>query len=148
MDRERRFRGFWEWVRPGSGSTCSAALATGDRSIVPDIELSDFLAGSEDLETYRQTGIRAVQSTPLVSRAGPLLGMISTHWRKPHQPSERELRLLDVLARQAADLIERKQTEVADQRLAGIVDSLTIDFDEIPRLGVTCKTCSGVAGRR
>jgi PAS domain S-box-containing protein len=114
---------FWEWVRPGSGSTCGAALATGNRSIVPDIELSDFMAGSEDLETYRQTGIRAVQSTPLVSRAGRLLGMISTHWRNPHQPSERDLSLLDVLARQAADLIERKQAELTDQRLAAIVDS-------------------------
>jgi PAS domain S-box-containing protein len=113
---------FWEWVRPGSGSTCGAALATGDRSIVPDIELCGFMAGSEDLETYRQTGIRAVQSTPLVSRAGRLLGMISTHWRNPHQPSERDLRLLDVLARQAADLIERKQAELTDQQLAAIVD--------------------------
>ncbi len=113
----------FEWVRPGSGTSCSVALATGHRSIVPDIELSDFMAGSEDLETYRQTGIRAVQSTPLVSRAGRLLGMISTHWRDPHQPSERDLRLLDVLARQAADLIERKQAELTDQRLAAIVDS-------------------------
>ncbi|HET9535484.1 MAG TPA: PAS domain S-box protein, partial [Mesorhizobium sp.] len=114
---------FWEWVRPGSGSTCGAALATGERSIVPDIELSGFMAGSDDLETYRQTGIRAVLSTPLVSRAGRLLGMISTHWRNPHQPSERDLRLLDVLARQAADLIERKQAELTDQWLAAIVDS-------------------------
>jgi PAS domain S-box-containing protein len=114
---------FWEWVRPGSGSTCGVALATGNRSIVPDIELSDFMAGSEDLETYRQTGIRAVQSTPLVSRDGHLLGMISTHWRNPHQPSERDFRLLDVLARQAADLIERKQAEHTAQRLVAIVDS-------------------------
>jgi hypothetical protein len=30
---------FWEWVGPGSGSICGAALATGARSIVPDIEL-------------------------------------------------------------------------------------------------------------
>jgi two-component sensor histidine kinase len=37
--------------------------------------------------------------------------MISTHWREPHQPTERELLLIDVLARQAADLIERKQNE-------------------------------------
>jgi len=114
---------FWEWVRPGSGSTCRAALATGQRSIVADIELSDFMAGSEDLETYRQAGIRAIQSTPLVARTGAILGMISTHWRRPHEPSERDLRLLDVLARQAADLIERKQVELAGQRLAAIVDS-------------------------
>jgi PAS domain S-box-containing protein len=124
------YRGFnpiaaasWEWVGPGSGTSCSRALATGHRAIVPDVELSDYMAGSEDLETFRQTGIRAMQSTPLFSRGGRLLGMISTHWRRPHEPSERDLRLLDVLARQAADLIERKQAELADQRLAAIVDS-------------------------
>ena len=37
-----------------------------------------------------------------------MLGMISSHWRKPHAPTERDLRLLDILARQAADLIERQ----------------------------------------
>ena len=37
--------------------------------------------------------------------------MISTHWRKVHEPSKRELRLLDVLARQAADLIESKRAD-------------------------------------
>jgi len=114
---------FWEWVKPASATTCGVALATGQRSIVVDIELSDFMAGSEDLLACRENGIRALQSTPLFSRAGRMLGMISTHWRSPHQPSERDLRLLDVLARQAADLIERKQTEVFDQRLAAIVDS-------------------------
>jgi len=58
-----------------------------------------------------------------------LLGMISTHWCEPHQPTERALRRLDVLARQAADLIERSRTEAAlresnDQlrRLASIVE--------------------------
>jgi len=114
---------FWEWVRPASASVCGMALATGRRLIVADVELCHFLAGSEDLQALRQNGIRAVQSTPLVSRAGCLSGMISTHWRNPHQASEGELRLLDVLARQAADLIERKQAEVTDQRLAAIVDS-------------------------
>ena len=39
--------------------------------------------------------------------------VISTHWKRPHQPSERDLRLLDILARQAADLIERKQADEA-----------------------------------
>jgi signal transduction histidine kinase len=58
-----------------------------------------------------------VQSTPLLSRSGRVLGMISTHRREPHQPAERALRLLDVLARQAADLIERKQAEEALQEL-------------------------------
>jgi PAS domain-containing protein len=56
--------------------------------------------------------------------------MISTHWRELHQPTERALLRLDVLARQAADLIERSKTEIALRegneqllRLASIVES-------------------------
>jgi len=121
---------FWEWVRLDSGCSCAAALAAGQRIIVPDVETSEFVVGTPDADEYRRSGIRAVQSTPLVSRAGRLLGMISTHWRAVHRPSERALRALDVLARQAADLIERSQAEAAlrdsEQRarqLAAIVES-------------------------
>ncbi len=39
--------------------------------------------------------------------------MISTHFRHPHRPSERELRFVDLYARQAADMIERKRAEDA-----------------------------------
>jgi len=37
--------------------------------------------------------------------------MVSTHFATPHQPSERELRFMDLLARQAADYVERKRSE-------------------------------------
>jgi PAS domain S-box-containing protein len=103
----------WEWVRLDSASTCGMALSAGCRVIVPDIEACDAMVGTADLDAYRWSGIRAVQSTPLVSRFGRLLGMLSTHWRKPHQPLVRELQALDVLARQAADLIERNEVEGA-----------------------------------
>ncbi len=56
--------------------------------------------------------------------------MISTHWREPHQPTEPVLSRLDLLARQAADLIERTRTKTALResneqllRLASIVES-------------------------
>jgi PAS domain S-box-containing protein len=104
---------FWEWVDLDSASTCGLALSTGCRVVVPDIQTCKFLTGTADLDEYRRSNIRAVQSTPLVSRSGQLVGMISTHWREPHQPAERDLRRLDVLARQAADLIERGKAEAA-----------------------------------
>ncbi len=104
---------YWQWVRLDSGSTCGMALTAGCRVVVPDIETCDAMVGTGDLRAYRQSGIRAVQSTPLVARSGRLLGMISTHWRKPYRPTERELLPLDVLARQAADLIERNEVEAA-----------------------------------
>ncbi len=65
--------------------------------------------------------------------------MISTHWRTPHTPAESDLWRLDVLARQAADLIERSQTEEAlrksEARLRQIIDNareyaiITLDRD-------------------
>jgi PAS domain S-box-containing protein len=113
--------------------------------VVPDIETCDFMSGTPDLDESRRSNIRAVQSTPLISRSGQLLGMISTHWREPHQPTERALRRLDVLARQAADLIERSKTETALResneqllQLASIVESsddsiITTNLDGIIR---------------
>jgi PAS domain S-box-containing protein len=103
----------WEWVRPDTATSCGMALSTGCRVIVPDIEACDAIAGTADHSFLRLSGIRASQSTPLISRSSRLLGMISTHWRKPYRPTERELQHLDVLARQAADLIERNEAETA-----------------------------------
>ena len=108
---------FWERVRIDAGSTCGQTLRTGERVIVSDVETCGFMAGTDDLRFYRLAGIRAVQTTPLFSRTGTIVGMISTHWREEHQPSERELRRVDLLARQAADMIENVQTrQVRDEQ--------------------------------
>ena len=117
---------FWEWVYLDSASTCGLALSAGSRVVVPDVETCDFMSGTADLDEYRRSNIRAVQSTPLISRSGQLLGMISTHWREPHQPTEVALRRLDVLARQAADLIERSRSSERAERLASL---LTLSYE-------------------
>ncbi|MFJ4144085.1 ATP-binding protein [Pseudomonas sp. NPDC089734] len=103
--------GFWQWVSPNAHSSCTMALKLGQRAIITDFEQWADIAGTEDLLAFRRTGIRSAQTTPLLSRNGHLLGMISTHWSEPHQPSSRDLRLLDILARQAADLLERTIAE-------------------------------------
>lgn len=122
---------FWDRINLDSVHTsCGVAFLSGHRIIVPDTEACDFIAGSADLEHYHLSNIRSMQSTPLISRSGQMLGMISTEWREPHQPSEHTLRSFDVLARQAADLIERTRAETAlresDERyrqIAAIVQS-------------------------
>jgi PAS domain S-box-containing protein len=102
----------FEWVGPETGTSCAAALSAGRRVVITNIDTSDFIvSGSSTDKALRECGIRAAQSTPLVSRSGAVLGMITNHWRAPHEPKERELLLMDLLARQAADLIERKQNE-------------------------------------
>ncbi len=124
------FRGFdpefgkvFQFVRPETRTACSLARQLGRRVIVSDVETCDFIVGTTALADHRKSGIRAVQTTPLMSRNGKLVGVISTHWRRTHEPSERDLLNLDILARQAADLIESKQAQTAVQRLAAIVKS-------------------------
>ena len=103
----------WEWVAPSAFSSCTQALKSGRRAIIEDFETWPDIAETPDLLAFRRAGIRSAQTTPLISRDGTLLGMISTHWSEPHLPSDRDLRLLDILARQAADLLERTIAEEA-----------------------------------
>jgi GAF domain-containing protein len=45
-----------------------------------------------------------------------LLGMISTHYTRPQRPPEGALRLLDLLARQATDILDRARREAEERR--------------------------------
>ena len=101
---------FWEWVYRHTGSSCGAALRAQRRVIIENFATCDFMQDAPTLPIFLEAGIYAAQSTPLYSRNGKLLGMISTHWSDPYRPSEHQLNLLDILARQAADLIERTKT--------------------------------------
>jgi signal transduction histidine kinase len=48
-----------------------------------------------------------------MSRSGELLGVLSTHFRDPHRPSDRALRMVDLYARQAAEFLERMKVEIS-----------------------------------
>jgi PAS domain S-box-containing protein len=94
-------------------TSCRAAMDSRERVIVEDMLESRIFAGTPELQILLEAGARAVQSTPLLSSSGKLLGMVSTYYATPHRQPERELRLMDLLARQAADYLERKQAEEA-----------------------------------
>ena len=93
------------------GAACGRGVSRGERIIIEDV-LTD-----PAFEPHRaiaaSAGFRAVQSTPLFNRSGEPLGMISTHFRQPHRPLERELRFTDLYARQAAEWIERNRSQEA-----------------------------------
>ncbi len=95
------------------------AWRQGQRLVIDDIA-GDPGVDAPLRELMLAEGIQAVQSTPLVSRDGRIIGMFTTHSGTPHGRPERELRLLDLLSREAADLVERAQAEAllrdADRR--------------------------------
>jgi len=105
------FLTFFKNVASNDASACGAAIKAAERILVEDVSRSDVFAGQPSLTVLLEAGVRAVQSTPLISSAGHVLGMVSTHFSAPHRLTERELRLLDLLARQAADYIERLRHE-------------------------------------
>ena len=115
-----------------SKTSCSVARRLGQRVVVRDVETCEVMAGTPALEDLRTNGIRAMQSTPLFSRGGKLLGMISTHWRQPHDPSNQSLRLLDILARLAADIIERKHAETVLRESEQRYRTLTSVITDVP----------------
>lgn len=96
---------FWARVDVDAGSVCGRALAAQKRVVVPDID--EFAAEPHELAPFRKSAIMSVQSTPLVASSGHIVGMMSTHWNRPHQPSADSYRFFDVLARLAADFMER-----------------------------------------
>ena len=123
---------FWAWVRADSKCTCGVAIVRRERVIAADVENTAFMAGSEDQKQLLAAGIRAAQTTPLLSRRGELVGMITTHWKIPHVPTERDLRLLDILARLAADLIERKTQDEELRRREERLRALTQLLTDVP----------------
>jgi PAS domain S-box-containing protein len=94
-------------------AACGSAMRHGSRVIVDDVASSAIFAGTPALQVLLDARVHAVQSTPLVSHSGRVLGMFSTHYHAPRRPSEPQLRMLDMLARLAADLIESKHAEEA-----------------------------------
>jgi signal transduction histidine kinase len=102
----------FEQVDATSHSPCGVALARGERVFL-DFDVPASQDPSGDLHAHLDAGFKSAQSTPLVSRSGRRVGMFSTHWREHCRLGERELRYLDLLGRQAADLIERTQVEHA-----------------------------------
>src|SRR5579863_868678 len=69
-------------------------------SVRPDAE-------SSDREAMRAAGVLAIQTTPLGSRSGKVVGLLSTYFRRVHQLPSHSLKLLELLALQCADAIER-----------------------------------------
>jgi PAS domain S-box-containing protein len=103
---------------PIGSAACGVSFLERRRVIVVDVETDPLFAPYRDMA--RAAGFRSVHSTPLVTRYGKPAGVLSMHFRQPHRPSDREMHLLDLCARQAVDFIENarlyEELRAADRR--------------------------------
>jgi len=92
---------------PGGGSA-GKAYARGSRWVIEDIDADADFAPFRD--AAHEAGFRAIHSTPIVTRSGELLGVVSVHFAEPHVPRRRDMQMADVCARHVADVIESHRT--------------------------------------
>ncbi len=88
-------------------SSCGTSLQERRRVVIEDIDNDPRFEHLKELA--HEEGFRAVHCTPLITRGGKLVGVLSTHFRRPHRPSDREIHLIDLCVRQAVDFIENAQ---------------------------------------
>lgn len=106
---ERGFRAsfleFFDSVHDGHAA-CGTAMRNRAQVVVEDVTESTIFVGTPALEVLLDSGVRSVQSTPLVGSNGRVLGMISTHWRRPRPTVD--LKLLRIFGSTAAGWVEHR----------------------------------------
>ena len=101
-------------VRLEDCTTCSVALQRKSRVIVSNLRTDPNFSGiAAALHAY---GAIAAVSTPVLDNGRNVLAMISLYWHEQREPTERELRVLDLCAELAGRQVERSAAE-ARQRL-------------------------------
>jgi PAS domain S-box-containing protein len=114
------------------GAACGRAMERGERVIIEDVKTDAAFARHRDIAA--SSGFRAVQSTPLFSRGGELLGMLSTHFRRPHRPPARDLRFTDLCAAYAAEIIDRRRLDEARQEAERALDRTQAQLAHVARV--------------
>lgn len=88
-----------------SHSVCGRAARQGAQAVTADVRDDQGLTPHQGV--FRASGVRSVQSTPLVDHTGRLLGMISTHMSQPGRPSDQDLQIMELYGQLAGEVIAR-----------------------------------------
>jgi signal transduction histidine kinase len=107
-------------IGEGHGA-CGTAAARRQRVVIEDTEIDPLFTGLKPIA--RAAGFRAVWSTPLYTRDGVLLGVLSTQFERPHRPTEREVKLVEIYARLAADATEAADLLARAERARGAAEA-------------------------
>src|SRR5262245_31437829 len=130
------FLDFFRRVNADHSSACGRALRQQRAIVIRDVKADEDFAPC--LAIAERAGFRSVQSTPIVSSSGVVLGILSTHFPVPHQPNEREMDAVRSLASLAATAITRVRArpETIKQNSLGWQPVSSAPFDRDLELAV------------
>lgn len=104
------FLDYFATVGANDSSACSMAMRAQRAHVVGDVTTDPDLEACAPV--LQRAGVKAVQSTPLLSSHGLLVGVVSTHFDKPSRPSDTQMQAISLAARKAADAILRLRAEM------------------------------------
>jgi hypothetical protein len=84
-------------------AACGRAAKECAQTVIADVTADPDFAPHRDIAAA--SGFRAVQSTPLADYAGHLIGVVSTHFRRPHRPSGTDLQVMELYADYAGEAL-------------------------------------------
>ncbi len=123
------FAGFTAEQIKTFGDLPASFFSPDHRVLIEDIDKAGTYFPFMDAAT--QVGFRSVFSTPIVNAHGDALGVVVTFFRKPHTPSDRQSRLVELYALQAANALDNArlyhdslQTLAAEQRRTAVLRAL------------------------
>jgi len=94
-------------VRRDANTTSAAAFALRIRVVVNDVSANPLFRGSSELDALRELGMAAAHSTPIIGASGRLWGVFTTHFRAPQMHDSYNPLMLDRLALELADCLDR-----------------------------------------
>lgn len=100
---DRKFLDAFRSVSIDDPSACGRALRDNRSVVIRDVNADPAFAPYRAVAA--EAGYRGVQSTPLISSAGKIVGIISTHFRRPHEPTRLEMHLIRLYGRCLADAV-------------------------------------------
>lgn len=100
----RRFLDFFDIVEHHQ-CACGMALSLGQRVIVDDLANDPVFRGNAAREIILDEGVRAVQSIPLRTSSGEIVGVLSTHFRIAKPPRQKLFEITDSFLQEVAELI-------------------------------------------
>ncbi len=128
------------------GTACGRALKSRTTVVIDDVMTDPEF--SPYREVAGRAGFRAVQSTPLVSRIGAFVGVLSTHFGAVGRPTTSQLQRLQEAAELAANAIIRLRANDHERLLASSRQSLEHSYRSLDHAEkLLARRAPGVIGR-
>jgi GAF domain-containing protein len=99
------FLAYFSTMPTDGGCACAQSYRTGNTAVLVDTEFDEAFAPHRAVAAA--AGFRSLQSTPILSTSGALLGVLSTHFAEPREFSPGELAAIRVQADAAREVMER-----------------------------------------